>query len=127
MRTSEGVTVDFCPANGGILFDLGEVAAFFELATDLPAVTRAGAKKTGLTWENPKTPGATMVEVEFPALDGLRLDICEKTGAIWFDKGEVQRFEALTARLESPRSRFARVFADLRKSGYQVIGVADNG
>ena len=123
ITTNEGVTVDFCPANGGILFDGGEVALYFELEMDVPNAIRQGAKRTGNTWPNPKTPGGTMVEVEFPTLDHLRLDFCDKTGAVWFDKGEVPHFEALTATLEKPQSRLVRVFGQLKKDGYEILGV----
>lgn len=123
ITTKEGVTVDFCPETGGILFDPGEAALFFELAEDIPALVKENAVATGRSWENPKTPGGKLVEYRFPDLDDLMLDICDKTGAIWFDKGEVPRFEKLTAALESPRSRLVRVFGQLRSEGYEVLGI----
>jgi Zn-finger nucleic acid-binding protein len=122
MWTHEGVHVDFCSKTGGILFDTGEAAFFFELKEDLPALVREDAVATGRTWSNPKTPEATMVEYAFPNLDGLLLDICEQTGAIWFDRGEVQKFTRLTANLESPVSRLVRCVQQLESRGYQVLG-----
>ncbi len=123
MTTAEGVTVDFCPATKGILFDPGEVALYFELAEDFPEAAREGAQPTGRSWECPKHRGSLMVEYAFPRLQGLTLDVCQKGGCVWFDRGEIQRFEALTAHLEAPRSRLARVFLQLKGAGYEVLGV----
>ena len=127
ITTNEGVSVDFCPENGGILFDHGEVALYFELDKDVPQAIRDGARRTGVTWPNPKHPHGTMVEVEFPTLGGLKLDFCDKTGAVWFDKGEVPHFEELTATMEKPTSRLVRVFHQLRKDGYEILGVKKQG
>ncbi len=123
IATSEGVVVDFCPETGGILFDAGETALFFELEEDLPALVREEMIATGRSWPNPKAPEGRLIEYRFPRLDGLLLDICDKTGAIWFDKGEVPRFEALTAGLEAPKSRLCRVFKEIQGKGYEVLGV----
>ena len=123
MWTHEGVHVDFCSASGGILFDAGEAALFFELKEDLPALIREGAVPTGRRWANPKTAGGTMVEYRFPKLDDLQLDICEQTGAIWFDRGEVQKFTRLTNNLEHPASRLARCVQQLERQGFEVLGL----
>lgn len=124
MTTAEGVTVDFCPTTKGILFDPGEVALYFELAEDFPEMAREGAQATGKSWACPKHPTSPMMEYHFPRLQGLTLDVCAKGGCVWFDRGEIQRFEALTAGLEAPRSRLARVFRQLDASGYEVLGVS---
>ena len=123
MTTAEGVTVDFCSDCKGILFDPGEVAFYFELSQDIPELAREGAKKTGQQWQCPKHPQGKLIEYVFPKLDNLMLDFCDHAGCIWFDRGEVYKFEQLTARLESPRSRFIRVFATLESQGYQIMGV----
>ena len=123
MATAEGVTIDFCPDNKGILFEAGEVALFFELSRDFPELTQEGAELTGKTWPCPRHPDSDLREVAFPALDGLTLDICQSHGCVWFDQGEVPKFETLTAGLEAPRSRLARVFKQLKEQGYDVLGV----
>ncbi len=123
MTTSEGVTVDFCPENKGILFEAGEMALYFELSQDFPELARKDAVPTGRVSKCPKHPESRMVEYRFPMLDDLMLDICEDEGCVWFDKGEVPRFEALSARLEAPKSRLFRVFKQLKDSGYRVLGV----
>ncbi len=125
LSTAEGVTVDFCPQTKGILFDPGEVAAYFELSEDLPSAARAGAVPTGQVWSCPKHPNSLLREVRFPKLDDLMLDICDEGGCVWFDRGEIPRFEALTARLEHPRSRLLRVFQQLRGTGYEVLGLGE--
>jgi Zn-finger nucleic acid-binding protein len=125
MSTSEGVTVDFDPETKGILFDPGEVALFFELKEDIPGLAKENARPTGRSWPCPKHPGGKLVEHRFPRLGDLELDVCDQGGCIWFDRGEIKRFEALTARIEAPRARLFRVFDRLRSTGYRVLGLAE--
>lgn len=128
LSTGDGVTIDFDPGTKGILFDPGEAALYFDLSRDIPDLAWEGAEKTGITWTCPKHPGSTMVEYRFPRLDGLQLDICEERGCIWFDHGEVPRFEELVSNLQEPRSRVFRAFQRLRDSGIRALGLkSDSG
>lgn len=116
----EGVELDFDQITKGVLFDAGETAEYFELSQDIPEVAEESSRFTGVRWPCPKHPGSSLVEVEFSAL-GLKLDIDELHGCIWFDGGEIPRFEAVSAKLETLGQRFGSVFDRLRGGGYDIF------
>lgn len=121
--TSEGVELDFCGGCFGVLFDHGEVAEYFELAKDIPDLTidLKQANKTDYTC--PKCQQAKWLQVPYAPGDNLLIDLCPGCGAIWLDKGEFPKLEAIAARLGDPRSKLLRATQAVERKGYQVIGL----
>lgn len=120
--TSEGVELDFCSSCNGILFDHGELGEFFELPEDIPELVDVwgGGRETDLSC--PKCPG-TFVEISYVQGGDLKVDLCRKCGAVWLDRGEFPKLEAIAARMEKPRTKLMRAVKQVEKKGYQVIGV----
>jgi Zn-finger nucleic acid-binding protein len=121
-NTSEGVEVDFCSGCKGTLFDAGEVAAYFELATDIPALEQhlAGSSDTNLTCPKCDTG---WVELKYTGDSALVVDLCTGCGCVWLDKGEIPKLHQLSAGIGTPQSRLVRTIQSLSAQGYQVLGV----
>ncbi len=121
MGTTEGVEVDFCSSCHGILFDHGEVAEYFELAVDVPDLVMDLdlARKTDL--KCPKCSGA-WVEIPYVPQENLLIDLCTGCGAIWLDKGEFPKLEAIAAKLDDPKAKLLRAAKTVERKGYQVVG-----
>lgn len=121
MGTSEGVTLDFCHSCSGMLFDHGELAEYFELAADIPdlATDIKNARRTGLVC--PKC-GGPWVEIPYTPHDNLMVDLCTRCGAVWLDKGEFPKLEAMTAKLDRPASKLLRAVKAVETKGFVVIG-----
>lgn len=119
--TSEGVELDFCASCKGMWFDAGEVAAYFELATDVPDLDAARATRTVTTFHCPKCD-TVLEELRYSKLDDLHVDRCPGCGGLWLDPSEVPRLEKLSATLEHPRSRLLRTMQGFEAKGYQILG-----
>jgi Zn-finger nucleic acid-binding protein len=120
--SAEGVELDFCGSCKGIWFDAGEVAEYFELATDVPDLDTANATKGITNYHCPKCD-AILEEFRYSKLDDLLVDRCPGCGGIWLDQGEVPRLEQLSAKLEDPRSRILRTMKGLEAKGYRILGM----
>lgn len=121
LGTSEGVALDFCHSCSGMLFDQGEVAEYFELATDIPdlAADIKAARRTDFIC--PKC-GGSWVEIPYVPHDNLLVDLCTGCGAVWLDKGEFPKLEALAVRIDKPASKLLRAVKTIETKGYTVIG-----
>lgn len=122
IESSERVSVDFCQGCKGIWFEAGEVAAYFDLSTDLPDLQIASATRRPTAFQCPRCRAA-LEEVQFSRHDALRVDTCATCRGVWLDGGEVPRVERLAAQVEKPGSRMLRSLRDLRQRGYVVLGV----
>lgn len=118
--SSERVALDFCSGCKGIFFDAGEVAVYFELASDVPDLDRARAETRATERACPKCAGR-FEELRYSAPDPLLVDRCGGCGGIWLDRGEVPRLEALSAKLERPGSRVLRALREIRSKGYGAV------
>jgi len=103
-----------------LFFDAGEVAVYFELASDLPSLDRSKAEARPTQRACPKC-GGHFEELRYAAPDPLVVDRCDGCGGIWLDKGEVPRLEALSANLERPGSRMLRAMLEIRGKGYRPM------
>ncbi len=121
--TSEGVELDFCGGCFGMLFDQGEVAEYFELSKDIPDLTTdlKKARKTDHTC--PKCQQANWLEIPYAPGNNLIIDLCPGCGAVWLDKGEFPKLEAIAAKMGDPRSKLLRATQAVERKGYQVIGL----
>ena len=120
IESSERVALDFCGGCKGLFFDAGEVAVYFELASDLPSLDRSKAEARPTQCACPKC-GGKFEELRYAAPDPLVVDRCDGCGGIWLDKGEVPRLEALSAKLERPGSRMLRAMLEIRGKGYRPM------
>jgi Zn-finger nucleic acid-binding protein len=121
IATHEGVELDFCSGCSGILFDAGELAEYFELATDIPELPTNLDNATDTDFKCPKCSNM-WIEIRFQSTETLLIDLCRHCGVLWLDKGEFPRLEALAARIGTPKSKLLAAAKNVEKRGYQVIG-----
>lgn len=122
LGTAEGVELDFCSGCNGMLFDHGEVAEYFELSKDIPALhadLKSQARRTEI--KCPKC-GGDWVEIPYTLEDNLLVDLCLKCGAVWLDKGEFPKLEKIAVRLEDPKSKLLRATKLVERRGYKILG-----
>jgi Zn-dependent protease with chaperone function/Zn-finger nucleic acid-binding protein len=87
--TRQGVEVDHCPACGGVWLDKGEI--FYCSSKHLIQELRR-AQQAALPGALPSPAnGAPMLRLK---VFGVELDMCEETGGLWLDKGEVEQVAA---------------------------------
>ena len=120
--TVEGVALDFCSSCKGMWFDEDEMAFLTELPSDLPEpeVTR-GAEATACTC--PRCQTARLETMKFSQADALMIDRCPACHGMWLDKGELPKVEQIAAHRGDAKSKLILAIQQLKKQGYQIIGV----
>ncbi|MDD2941342.1 MAG: zf-TFIIB domain-containing protein [bacterium] len=98
-ETVAGVVVDYCAESGGIFLDNGELEALrlacessniSDLEALLAKLSSLGAGKQGVH-SGPKLSPISGEPMETLSIDGLQVDRCSKSGAIWLDGGELEQ------------------------------------
>jgi len=100
LRGKGNVIVDYCDHCGGVWYDAGEFASFYEVFGPIPVLAEGANPTIGVTC--PRCTVA-MVEVSYPPYDGVRVDTCRDCDGLWLDKGEAvelrEKVRALQAKL----------------------------
>jgi Zn-finger nucleic acid-binding protein len=86
LRAAGRLEVDYCQDCGGVWYDAGEFAAFYNLFGEMSVLTEGADHSQGVTC--PRCKIAT-VEVTYPPNSGIRVDTCPSCEGLWLDKGEV--------------------------------------
>lgn len=98
----EGILVEQCPASGGHWLDHGELAKLAKAAPDVEDQTEPIAEPTRETSRLCPRDSTPLVEVQFSAHRGLRLDMCPMCGGIWLDPAELSQALTLLGRPAEP-------------------------
>lgn len=118
----EGVKVDFCSPCKGIWFDKDEMAFMAELPEDLPEVDVQQAA-VATDFDCPRCNNVKLQTMKFVKAEDLLIDRCPACQGIWLDKGELPKVEKIAAHIGDAKSKILFVSKQLRKKGYQILGM----
>lgn len=94
----DGILVEQCPASGGHWLDYGELAQLAKAAPGVEDQTESAPESVRETSRLCPRDGTPLVEVQFSAHQGLRLDTCPMCAGIWLDASELSQALTLLGR-----------------------------
>lgn len=111
--TKDGVVIDVCDGCQGVWFDRGEMAAYADLARDVPDLQKVWNNAS--TTRNPCPRCRTnLEEMQYSAQDPLLIDRCPACGGIWLDSGELGKILEIVQKSGS-RSKIFETIQAFRK------------
>jgi Zn-finger nucleic acid-binding protein len=111
--TKESVVLDVCDRCQGVWFDRGEMAAYADLARDIPELQTVWTNASNT--QNPCPRCRTnLEEMQYSTQDTLLIDRCPGCGGIWLDSGELGKIIEL-AQKSGARSKVFDALQVFRK------------
>ena len=112
--TKEGVVIDVCDRCQGVWFDRGEMAAYADLARDVPELQAVWSNASNT--QNPCPRCRTnLEEMQYSTQDTLLIDRCPACGGIWLDSGELGKIVE-AAQKNGARSKVFDALLSFRKN-----------